>query len=505
MHLRGRQPPLRFNGHVGVARQRHHVAVAIRSHPQPLLPPRLRRRRLLRTHADPAGPDSHEGPRIAGFAGHVVDLPGLHLRPLRDERHWLLAIEQDSPRGDLVAESGGAGLELRAGRAGHHGRALGLDFYRLETTAGRRGGAVRGRFRLAGQHDREQVARELFGGAVGSGADHIDMILECDHVGRDVHAQRAAARDEHRRRGRRSVGGGCGGGGGRRRPGQHAPRDSLDSHLHVTIETNRVDTTDVGPLVTGAGAPSGAAPTGSRPEPRYEPAAAPARPAVAELHHLASPDLEFIEFDVAGDDLHVVLGLGRGGRAPNRHLAAEAAADQPRKSALAEVEWLVELEHGPLRRPQHHGAAWLAVGSNPISVRQHDERAGHEVHAAVRQRVVVLEEEPHLPALEHDRVISLPRSGRKHVAKGREPLVGAGADRRGLLRCHFERRRGISNPWLDDRHHGEPIESRRRQGNEKHSQRPSESMFHHRLTVGGNIRSAEPRSGPRWRPSRHEP
>ena len=138
------------------------------------------------------------------------------------------------------------------------------------------------------------------------------MILERDHVGRDIHAQRAATRDEHRRRGRRSVGSGSGraGGGGRRRPGQHAPRDTLDSHLHVTVETNRVDAADVGSLVTGAGALSGAAPTGSRPQPGYEPAAAPARTAVAELHHLAGPNLEFVEFDVAGDDLHVVLGLG---------------------------------------------------------------------------------------------------------------------------------------------------------------------------------------------------
>ena len=201
VHLGGRQPALRLDGHIGIAGQRHDVPVAVGPHPEPLLPPSLCRRRLLRTHADPAGPHGHERPRVAGFAGHVVDLSGLHLRPLCDERHRLFTIEQDSPRGDLVAEPGGTGLELRPGRAGHDGRAFCLNLHRLEASAGMRGRTSARPLRLTGQHDREQVARELLGGAIGCGPDHIHVILERDHVGRGIHAQRAAARDEHRWRG----------------------------------------------------------------------------------------------------------------------------------------------------------------------------------------------------------------------------------------------------------------------------------------------------------------
>ena len=259
MDLGGREPALRLHGDVGIARERDHVPLPFGPHPQPLLPPGLRRRRLLRPHAEPARAHGHQRTRVARRSGAVVDLAGLHLGAFRHERHRLLAVEQDPPGRDLVAEPCRPHLQFRTGRAGHDRRALRLNLHRLEPTTdgGRRGhGSTVGRLGLPGEHDRQQVARELFGGPVGSGPDHVDVFLEGDHVGRHVHAQRAAAADEHGGRGggfagRRRSGPGSGRihRGRRRSPGKHAPGQALDPHLHVAVEPDRVDTADVGPLV----------------------------------------------------------------------------------------------------------------------------------------------------------------------------------------------------------------------------------------------------------------
>ena len=367
------------------------MAGAVGPHPEPLLPAGLRRRGLVRRDANPAGADRHQRAGIAGRARTVVDLAGLHLGAAGHERDGLGAVEQDSSGGQLVAEAGGAGLEFAGGAAHDHRRALRLDLLRLEPALC--GAALPAR--LAAEEDRKQVARELVGAAFGHGPEHVDVILERDHVGRDVEAEAAPAADEHRWRSRRGRSGFRGGRGllagrrGRRRrcggglvSRQQPALQALEPHAHVAIETDRVDTTDVRPLPERITA---AAPlTGPRLEGGHEPAAAAARAAVAKLHHLTGPDLELVELDVAGHDLDVVLAAGSRRRAADRDLPAEAAADEPGQPALPEIERLVELEHGPLRRPHHDRAAGGTVG-HAVAVGEHDQRAGHEVDAAVGQ------------------------------------------------------------------------------------------------------------------------
>ena len=413
MHLRRSQSALALDDDLGVAGDRHDVPFSVRPHPQPLLPPYLHRRRLGRAAAKPARPHGEQRARIAGRARAVIDAAGLHLRVANGERDRLVAVEQDAAGGDLVAEACGPCLELGAVAGHDHRTALRLDLDGLEPPLAPFPAAGLGL--TAGEHDREQVAGEVIGGRYGGGADDIDVILERDHVGRDVEAEAPTAAHEYGRRrlvgrrGRRR----CRGFGVAAR--QETAGQAFEPHPHIAIEADRVHAADVGPLIGHgtAGLPRlHGRSLPRRPfaghEFRQHAAAAAARPAVAELHHLIGLHLQLVELDIAGDDLDVVVGVRRRRRSPDRDLAAEAAADELGKPALPKIERLVELEHRPLRRPEHDRTASRLLGRHAVPVGQHDERAGHEVHAAVGEGMVVLEQQPHLPALEHDGVVTLP-------------------------------------------------------------------------------------------------
>ena len=469
VHLCGCQPALRLDIDLRGAEHRRHVAPAIGPQPQPLLPAGSHGRPAFGAGVEPAGAHSQKLARIPRRPRRVVDLAGLELALPHDERHGLLTVEHDPPRGDLVAEPRGPRLD--PGRHARHNRGatLRLDLRRLEPAmpgAGRRRTAavvVSLRLAAAGQQDREQVAGEPVAGRALARPHDVDLILQRDHVRRHVEAEAAAAAHEHglrRLAGRRGIGA----------AGQQAAAGTLlDPHSHVTIEADRIDTAEVRPVLRGGL-------TGH--ELGHESAAAAARAAVAELHHLGGPHLVFVEHDVAGDNLNLVLARRLARRAPDRHLPAKIAADEPGESALPQVERLVELEHGTLRRPHHDGAAGGGSGRGSIAIRQHDERAGHEIHTAVGQRVVVLEEQPHLAALEHDRAVPLPGAVRKHVGQGREPLVGAGPDRRGGLGRQRGRRGQLRQPRLDERYDQEPVAAGRREDDQENPQRAAEAVFH---------------------------
>ena len=312
----------------------------------------------------------------------------------------------------------------------------------------------------------------MIGCSTGRGAHDLDLVFTGDHVGRHVHAQGPAAAHEHRRLF------GCGAGGARHRrprrirPREQPARESFEPHPHVAIEPDRIDAADVRPAHSRPPAP------GLGKQGCDEPPAAARRTAVAKLHYLGGTDLEFRQLDIAGHDLDLVVGVGPGGRAADRDLPAEAAPHELREPALPEVERFVELEHRALRSPQHDRATGPALVGRTVAIGEHHERAGHEVHAAVRQRMVLLEEQPHLPALEHDRIIALPRAFGKHVAQGREPFVGAGPDGGRLLRRELERGRRVRDPRLHPGHDREPVEPRCGKRDEEHPQRASEAMFH---------------------------
>ena len=318
-------------------------------------------------------------------------------------------------------------------------------------------------------------------GAARERADDVDMILERDHIRRHVHAQAPPAADKHRRRllgalGRR----GCRGhrairphrlGDGR--PRDQSPGEPFKLELHVAVEADRVDPADARPLFAPLGAGEEAD--------LHRPATSGGAP-IAELHRLGGADLHLLELDIAGDDLHLVIGLGGRCRAADRHLSAEAAADESRRPfLLAQVERLVELEHGPLRgaeddRPPGRGPC-LAAG-----VGKEDEGAGNELDPGIvrilAHAAIVLEEEPHLPALEHVRPVELPRAGGKELRHLGEPTIdpGLGRGNRGggeVLAHH----RSL-DARLQQRHDGEPVEAGCREHEEKHPQGASEAMFH---------------------------
>ena len=442
---------------------------------EPLLPPGGERGRVGRPRPQPPRADGHERSRVARRAGGVVDRPGLHLRLLEDERHRLLAIEDDPPRGDLVAEAHRPRFKAGPRAPGHDGRPLGLDLDRLQP------GGHRPRFLVTTEDDCKEIAGQLIVGAARERADDVDMILERDHIRRHVHAQAPPAADKHWRRllgalGRR----GCRGHRAIRphRPGDGRPRDQspgepFELELHVAVEADRVDPADAWPLL---------APLRSGEEADLHRAAASGRAAIAELHRLGGADLHLLELDIAGHDLHLVVGLRGRRRAPDRHLPAEAPADEPRRPLLlAQVERLVELEHGPLRgaeddRPPGRGPC-LAAG-----VGKENERAGDELHARIVRILahppIVFEEEAHLPALEHVRPIELPRAGGEERRHLREPAIGPGLRRGDSGRGELLARHCSPDARLHQRHDDEPVKPGCREHDEKHPQGASEAMFH---------------------------
>ena len=339
MHLGATQPALRLDCNLGIAGDRRHVPVSIRTHPQPLLPAGLHGRRSRGPCPQPAGPHGHQRARRGGRPRHVVDRAGLHLRAPRDKRYRLVAVEQDPPRGDLIAEPGRPGLEPGATRPGDHRRALGLNLerlqFRLATRTTRRGF-------LPAEHDRQQFTGELVGRTSGHRADDLHLILTGDHVGRHIQTEAATTGDEHgcrvTGRVRLTTGSSCRLLLPRQEPALHA----LQSHPYVAVKPDRVDATNAGALIRCPRAWQ---------QPRQECPTTSGRPSIPKLHHFRGADLELLEFHVTGDDLDVVVGARRRGGATDRHLPAEAAADEPREPALPQVERLVELKHGPLRHP----------------------------------------------------------------------------------------------------------------------------------------------------------
>ena len=198
------EPPLRLHLDIGLAGQRRHMLRAVGPQTEPLLPAGGEGRHVGRARPQPPRADGHQGPRITRRAGGVVDRPRLHLRLLEDERHRLLAIEDDPPRGDLIAQAHRPGFEPGGGAPGHDRRPLGLDLHRLQS------GRHRSRLLVPPQNDGEELTGKLIMGAARERADDIDMILERDHVRRHVHAQASPATDEHRRRLLGAIGGsGC--------------------------------------------------------------------------------------------------------------------------------------------------------------------------------------------------------------------------------------------------------------------------------------------------------
>ena len=299
---------------------------AVGAEAEPLLPAGGEGGRVGRACPQPAGADGHECPRIARGAGGVVDRSGLHLRFLEHERHRLLAIEDDPPRGDLVAEAHRPRFETGAGAPRHHRRTFGLDLDRLEPRS------QASLLPVASEDDGEEFAGELVVRPIGKRPHDLDMFLERDHVRRHVHAQAPPTTDEH---GDRLLGVLVGRGCRSRVPGRralrpHRPRDrrprdqasgeALELELHVPIETDRVDAADARPLV---------APLRAGKEADLHRPSTPGGASITELHRLGGADLHLVELDVAGDDLHLVVGIWSRGRAPDRHMSTEAAADEP--------------------------------------------------------------------------------------------------------------------------------------------------------------------------------
>ena len=322
-------------------------------------------------------------------------------------------------------------------------------------------------------------------GAARERANDIDMILERDHVRRNVHAQAPPATDEHRRRllgaiggsgcrcratGRRAIGPRCPGDG---RPWDQPAGETLEFQFHVAVEANRVDPADVRPLFTPLRAGEEAD--------LHRPPASGGTP-VAKLHRLGGGDLHLLQLDIAGDDLHLVVSLGGRCRAADRHLSAEAAADESRRPLLlAQIERLIELEDGPLWRPEDDGPPRLGP-LRAAGIGKEDQGAGDELDPGIvrilAHAAIVFEEEAHLPALEHVRTVELPRTGGEQLRHLGEPAIGTGLRR--CDRCGGEllaQARSL-DARLHQRHDGEPVEAGCREHEEKHPQGASEAMFH---------------------------
>ena len=281
VNLVGRQFPLPRHSGAGVAEQRNHMVRPDRPHLEFLGPmgleklggarrrtmvrsdgqsklcdPRDRRRRSRsactgrrlvgprRRRAEPAGADRFQSPQPARGARLIDDRAGVDFVGELPQADFLLVVERDLARDDVVNEMLGAGRNAVRSGADDHRVSAGFDPPRLEAGSAlridrrfrrrfRRRRAFSGgcdRFRFGSKRNRKPVASHLVAGAIVGRPDHIDLILKRRQRLEHVENERPAATDIDRRlgrrldrsgRSRRGAGAGprpVGRGAGRRRP-----------------------------------------------------------------------------------------------------------------------------------------------------------------------------------------------------------------------------------------------------------------------------------------------
>ena len=176
------------------------MPIAIGPHTQPFLPACLEGRRSCRFCLEPAWAHSHQGARITRRSGAIIDRSSFHFCALHNQRHGCIAIQQNASRGNLVAQPSASRLEPCSAAAGHHRRALGLNFHRLESAANVSSHRTGSRSLHTPQQDRKQFTRYLVCRTSRNGAHHIHVILKRDHICSHVHAETAPTTHQYRRR-----------------------------------------------------------------------------------------------------------------------------------------------------------------------------------------------------------------------------------------------------------------------------------------------------------------
>ena len=142
---------------------------------------------------------------------------------------------------------------------------------------------------------------------------------------------------------------------------------------------------------------------------------------------------------------------------------------------MAEVDRFIKLQHRSLRRLHDHRSPRRLICYRWIG--QEDEGAGHEIDAAVRQRVILFKEQPHATALQHNRFVALPGACGENFAEARQPCGRPSANSRSFFRRGLEGNLGPGRP-LNQRHHRQTVEAGSGQREQEHTERTSESVFH---------------------------
>ena len=251
MHFGGTQATLRFNRNIGITGDGCHMAVAIGPHPQPLAPAGLHRRRAVGCCAQPAWSNGHQRTGSPCQPRRVIDRSCLHFHAASHQRHSLFTVKQNAACGDLVAQPSSPGLKPRGTATRHDGRAACLNLKRHQSAAHRQSSWLRQTrcWLPPPQHDRQHFAGQLIGCAAGHSTHHVDMVFKRNHIRRHVEAEAAAATDKHRR----CIGGSrrrCVNRRWRRLSWQQTACQPFQPHRNITIETDGIDATNVGALIS---------------------------------------------------------------------------------------------------------------------------------------------------------------------------------------------------------------------------------------------------------------